>query len=154
MIALAGLMDRYGEAITADLAMLPAGWDVVDLWEQGRYAFTLNLIDHLPRASAYRQALAEDDEWAEQLPYEALVPRGDVRPLWSEWTPEVEMLAAAVDRLGENIAAQVAAAGGKPGHVKPWPRPESAAERVRRRREQEMAERVIGKAFPDWKGGA
>lgn len=49
-------------------------------------------------------------------------------------SPEVYELLSVVDRLGEVIATQVAAAGGKPPKVRPAKRPVSAFDRVKTRR--------------------
>jgi hypothetical protein len=144
MIRLAGLVERYGEAIAADLAL--AGWDAVDLFERGRWAFMLNLIDHLPRTSAYAQAIADDDELVESMP-EPPASSGSV-PL-REWSPEVEALAVVVDRLAEVANTLVAAHGGKPSRVQAYPRPVTAFDRVRAKRRREAADDLARKLFPD-----
>lgn len=82
------------------------------------------------------------------------VPQGDRSGKWSrdhrEYTPEVEMLSALFDRVGELIRV-VAATGGSRGGKPPVqaPRPVSALERVRvrnsRDRHQKLADRLLKK---------
>lgn len=48
-----------------------------------------------------------------------------------DWSPEMEILVAAVDRLGEVIRAVVAAQGGKPPKIPAMPRPRTASDKLR-----------------------
>lgn len=146
MKRLADLMDRYGQAIAADLAR--QGWDVVQLVDAGRWKFTLALVDHLPRTSSYVQAVSQDDEIAEAAGH---VPPSLAGPSLTEWTPEVEALAAVIDRLGEviNGLRVIHPSGkGKAVHVPPYRRPTTAFDRARIRREVRLSEAAIAKAFP------
>jgi hypothetical protein len=144
MTRLAELCDRYGEAIAADLAML--GWDLVELVEQGRWAFTLNLVEHLPRASYYAEAVLQDDEYAEQV---AAQPSRRVEMPVHQWTPELEALAVMVDRLAHVANAVVASAGGRPGRVDPYPRPVTAIDRARSARSRKAVEEMAARLWPD-----
>lgn len=117
---------------------------MVDLYESGRWAFALTLIDHLPRTSAYAQALAQDDELAEAD--ESAGPR--VISL-TEWSPEVEALAVVVDRLADVANCIIGTAGGRPSRVAPYPRPVTAFDRARARRRREAAIELERKLFPD-----
>lgn len=88
----------------------------------------------MPR-SALQIALAQDDEAAEEH-----LAAGDEAPNsgppLESWSPEVEYLAAVVDRLGEVIQTVIATTPGakKPPRMRPVPRPETALDRARRRR--------------------
>lgn len=144
MIRLGDLLDRYGEAIVADLGL--AGWDVVELYEQGRWLFALTMIDHLPRTSSYANALAQDDELAE-MTFGQSGGSSATRPL-TEWTPEVEVLAGVFDRLADVANFIVAGNGGKPTKVQPYPRPVTAFDRVKERQHIVLSDRAIAKAFP------
>lgn len=94
-------------------------------------------IDRLPRASHLRAAQSLDVEM-----YEAFEQQNKGRPRppvlappATEFAPDVEVLAALFDRLGELIQVSIAAAGSKKKiSVKPWPRPETARDIVRRRK--------------------
>jgi len=119
---------------------------VIDLYEQGRWAFALTLIDHLPRTSAFAAAVAQDDELAAEV---GDLPKASHIPPLTEWTPEVEALAAVVDRLAEVANAVVAGAGGKPSRVRPWPRPVTAFDRARAKRIREAAAELEAALFPD-----
>lgn len=100
---------------------------------RGHYSWRklLNLLDNLRLAdrSLYVQAQMDDPELAEFLATQPDGPPGG--PALSEWTPEVAALTAILDRLGEVVSAVIAAAGGKPGKLKPSPRPRTAIDRGR-----------------------
>jgi hypothetical protein len=67
--------------------------------------------------------------WVASLPDDDKPPG----PRLSEWTPEVGLLAALTDRLGELIAVTVAAnSGKKPESPKMTPRPRTAVDRALR----------------------
>lgn len=82
-------------------------------------------------------AQADDEDFAEAVLALPESDRPDRGPSLADWSPEVNLLAAAVDRLGENIAATIAAAGGKAPKIRPLPRPKTAFDRVRARRRWE-----------------
>ena len=140
------LIDRYGEAIEADLHHW-YGLDLLDFFT-GRYSprKLMVLIDGLPRTSHLRQAMSLDVELyresKQQEREDGAQPPSPSPPL-SEFSMEAEILAAVVDRLGEVIQATIAAAGSKKKiKIKPWPRPETAAVLERRRRRQEVMEHL------------
>jgi hypothetical protein len=83
--------------------------------------------------------MADDDELAENSPE----PTGPSAPPLTEWSPAVERLTLAVDRLGELIAAVYNAAGGKTKPPKPLPRPVTARDRVRRKVRQRKREHIL-----------
>jgi hypothetical protein len=143
---LAGLLERYGGAIEADLAF--RGVDLAQLWRQRRWRFLLNLIEHLPRTSAFAEAVAEDDELADETVKHLNPDSRRTMPV-SEYGPAVELLAAIYDRLGQQITATVAAAGAKrPPKPKPFPRPVTAIERARRRRSQSGFNDIVAAFAP------
>ena len=144
LFRLDALMERYGQAITADLAF--AGWDAIDLYERGRWAFMLSMVDHLPRTSAFSAAVADDDDLAAQR---ELGVSGRSTPPLTEWDPSVELLAAIFDRLGDVANAPFLAAGGKAGRVQPWPRPVTAWHRVQAARLRDEADSMAARLWPD-----
>lgn len=116
-------------------------------WRSRRWRRLLNLIDTLPRNSAYVEAITQDEEWASMIladPPDKTPPR--VR--MSEFSPEVERLCDLVDRVTELIQTTVAVAGGRPKNVKPAPRPSTAVERVRKRRRESTHRSVVGRLLP------
>lgn len=138
-------MDRYGEAIAADLA--DRGFDLEQLWADRRFGFILTVVDHLPRNSAYVQALTDDDEWAEQV-IDAPQPKAAPSVRLADWSPELEMLTNIYDRLAELIRVQAMAAGGKPKKAPPAPRPLTALDRVRARRRKRQHNRLVSVLLP------
>ena len=143
---LAHFLSRYGSAIEADLAF--RGWDLAQLWKARRWRFLLNLIDHLPRGTAFAEAVAEDDELAAQHGFDGGDKRRAAPPV-SEFTPDVELLAALYDRIGVLIGWVAAGAGAKkPPKAQPWPRPVTAIERARSRRARADFEDIVAKAAP------
>lgn len=133
---LAGLLERYGEAIEADLA--DRQWDVSLLWQQRRWRFLLNIIDHLPADSHFVAAMADDDELAAQAP-----PPKPGPPQLQTWTPEVEKLTLIADRMGEVVTAVYNTVAKKPSRPPPrLPRPQTAHDRVRVRRRRQSHQLV------------
>ena len=100
------------------------------------------LIVHLPRESPLKAALADDPEI---LPGEP----GDVP--WTEFSPEVQVMAQAVDLLQSLLASVIAIGGGKPPKFKPYPRPGDAKRKAadqarfaeRWRKHKELAARIL-----------
>lgn len=106
----------------------------------------LNIIDHLPRNSAYAEAIANDDELADLL---VDSPDGDYAPAVADWSSELEVLVAMLDRLGDLISAVSVTSGGKPVRVKPWPRPLTAADRAVQRRKHNTYVDLVALVLPD-----
>jgi hypothetical protein len=122
------LLQRYGEAIEADLAL--AGWDLEELFRARRWRFILNIIDHLPGTSHFMAAVAGDEELAAQAPE----PEPGPPPLQT-WTPEVAALTLIADRMGELIAMVHNTAAKHPAQPPPrLPRPETGHDRLRAKR--------------------
>lgn len=117
------------------------------MWRTRRWRKLLNLIDGLPRNSAFVEAVANDEQAAQQLLQqqpEASAP--GVR--LSEWSPEREILADVVDRLGNVIQAVIAAAGTKPQRMAPAARPVTAVMRLRKQRRVEQHQRLVARVLP------
>lgn len=107
----------------------------------------MNLIDHLPRNSAYVEAQADDEELAAlllTLPESAQAPR----ERFSEWSPEKDTLVAILDRLQALTAAVVASGGGKPGTFRPAERPEAAIQRLRRDQRRQRHRDLVARWKP------
>lgn len=106
----------------------------------------LDYLEHLPRTSAYHTAVAEDEELAERLATEPPPPSRP--PPLREFGPEVQALAEVRDLLANLIAVTVKAHGGKPPKVKPYPRPETALQRSRRRRRLHQHRALVDRVLP------
>jgi hypothetical protein len=65
----------------------------------------------------------------------------------AEWSPELEALAAAVDRLSDVAAILLAAGGARPPYMSRYPRPVTAVDRARsearHHRHRELVRRVL-----------
>lgn len=105
------------------------------------------MIDHLPRNSSYVEAMAMDEELALEVlrrPERKTPPRRRM----SEWSPEVELLSIAVDRLSELIQAIAAGHGAKPTRLTPQPRPQTAHEQVKYRERVRKHESLVARVLP------
>lgn len=138
-------MDRFADAIEYDLAV--RGIDLVEEWRMRRFRRILNLVDHLPRNSAYVQAVTDDEEWAEQVLNLSQNRKPTVHI--ADWSPELERLTDLYDRVGELIRAVVAGGGQRPKRIPPAPRPTTALDRVRARKRRAQHDRLVSVLLPD-----
>jgi hypothetical protein len=144
---------RYGQAIERDL-LHRYHLDLATEWRSRRWRRLLNLIDHLPRNSAYFQALSNDDLFAAQMLDQEDTAKAGAKRAMSEWSVEVELLSSLLDRVGELISVTLAAAGAKkPPKVTPAPRPATAVERVRNRRRWEKHQWLTARMLPHKREG-
>jgi hypothetical protein len=104
----------------------------------------LNLIDRLPGNSHYIASIANDEELADSAETEAAASA----PPLTEWSPVVAALAAVADRLGTLINVQVARGGGQTTKVVPYPRPVTAAQRVKERNRLRRHEDLVARLLP------
>jgi len=128
---LAGLLSQYGGAIEYDLQTI-CGVDLADLWRQRRWRKLLSLIDQLPRASRFMEALAADEDLARLYLEHADDDEPPPGERWSDWTPERDGLARVEDAI-QLLTRTVAAVGGAKNSspFKPAARPRSAMDDVR-----------------------
>ena len=122
--------------------------DLATEWRSRRWRRLLNIIDHLPRTSAYREAVADDDDLARLLLRYAPPEPGRPQRRMSDWSAEVEVLTAVLDRLGELVQAVAAVGGAKPKKVPPAPRPVTAYERARGNRRAERHRSLVARVLP------
>lgn len=111
----------------------------------------LDYLEHLPRTSAYHSAVAQDEELAAKLADKPLPEPGP--PPLTEFGPDVQVLAELRDITAALLAVTLKANGGKPQKPKPYPRPVTAVQRVRRkqryRSHQALVDRVKARRKPD-----
>ena len=125
-------VDRYAPAIEYDLHA-HLGLDLLD-WFRGRYRWDklLRLLEQLPDGSAYRAAIAGDDDLAQRHPTTTgTKPSTPPRPPLTGYTRAQASLDGIWDTLRLLVNLTSRAHGGKPGRHKPLPTPETAADRVR-----------------------
>lgn len=147
---LAAMVTVYGKAIRYDF--WERGHDLAVLWKQRRWQYLLDIIDRLPRTSALAEAMAEDEQLADRMLARAdtdtNAPRRPPSRRVSEYSAEVELLSALLDRVGEVVQAVAASAGAKPRKVTPAPRPVTAMERARTRRAKAKHRDVVARVLP------
>jgi hypothetical protein len=112
------LLDRHEDAARASIARYYPGRDLNEVFTGSMTPDECwALIIHLPRTSPLKAALAEDPD----IP---LAEPGD--PPWTEFSPEVQAIAEAVDVLKSLLANVISLGGGKPPKFRPYPRPDDA----------------------------
>lgn len=146
---LAFLLNRYREAIEYDLH---PGASVNDLWRARQWRLLLNLIDRLPRASHYQEAVVGDEEHVRML-VEASERSGQkppTGPRMSDWTPDHEVLVGILDAVRALTVTTVRMnlPKGKPGpKFEPSERPRTAFDKIRHQvkqaRHDALADRVL-----------
>lgn len=100
----------------------------------------------MPRESRFVEAFVTDDEMAAVMPTPS--KNGDQGPRVSEWDMNAQLLAAVFDRLGELINVQVQTGGGKKQKIPPFPRPQTAAERVAKKRQKAKHDALTARVLP------
>lgn len=143
-------MSRYGQAIEYDLITGEGRLDLATEWRSRRWRRLLNIIDRLPRDSAFMEAMADDDELADRMVRaRGRTSEGKTKPVrrMSDWSPTVEMLTAILDRLGELVQAVAALGGAKPGKLPRAPYPVTALDRARNRQRVETHTSVVARVL-------
>lgn len=118
------------------------------MWRQRRWRELLNILEMLPRTSAYAQAIATDEDLAEEL---ANYPDDRRAGKWArshrDYSAEVEMLSAVFDRIGELVRVVAASRGARGQPAQAAPRPVSAIERVRKRMTVERHRALVARVL-------
>lgn len=117
--------------------------DLAAWFREKRWVALLELIDGLPSASRFNEAISNDPELAEII---AKQPESS-----EPWTPRVQdfnltnmLLANIADGMKMLQNTQIAAAGGKPGQIKPFPTPRTAIDRAKEAHEKQFVSDVLG----------
>ncbi len=121
------------------------------MWQSRRWRHLLNIIDHLPRHSAFGESLANDEELAEELlkRQQDIGRRGPMRRM-RDFTAEVELLSTLVDRVSELIHVVAASKGSKGGgkQIRHMPRPVTAMQRLLAKRRKEKHDSIVARVLP------
>jgi hypothetical protein len=119
------------------------GVDLAEWYAAGRWVALLDYIDGLPSACRLNEAIANDPEAAAEIA--AMPTPGE------EWAPRVaefdlhaHLLRELLHAVKSNGQISIAAAGGKPGEVKPFPAPRTQIDRAIEALEREWAESFVG----------
>ena len=116
--------------------------DLAQYMQEHRYVSLLELIDQLPAASRYSEAFMNDEEIAEMmldLEEETDETPQPVAPRMSEYNRTNQLISELIDQIKLLRVQGQALAGQKPKKESPTPRPESAMDRVRARRDEDFA---------------
>jgi hypothetical protein len=143
---LAALVKRHGKAIEYDLAC--RGIDLATEWRSRRWRRLLNIIDQLPRDSAFHESLADDEQLAERMLERPDPPPGPPTRRMREWSAEVELLSVVVDRLAELIQVVGATKGSKARSIRHQPRPVTAMQKLRARKRRAKHEALAARVAP------
>lgn len=126
------MLKKFPDAIEADLR---AKFDVSmgDMWRDRHWRELLSLIDHLPRDSHMNKLLSQDEEYMKRV----LAKNGDGsgKPSMADWSQTNAMLADLIDAVQKNTIAVQVYSGNHKGpqpKIDPYPRPATAAAKVRR----------------------
>lgn len=124
------------------------------MWRRRKWRQLLSVLEFLPRTSAYAEAIANDEELAVEV---LKIPQDDRKAKWGrehrDYTPEVEMLSALFDRLGELIRVTAQSRGARVSKAGALaPRPVNAIERVHARdarsKHDRLAARLLKRSPP------
>lgn len=113
-----------------------------------RWPALLELIDGLPQASRFREAVLNDPEVAEEVARERFEQGDDGdgkwRPALRDWDLQALMLAQLIDAVQYNTAVTFATAGAKPPKGENFPVPQSAIDEALERIKSEHHRETAG----------
>lgn len=122
--------------------------DLAEWYAGGRWVALLELIDTLPTACRFNEAIANDPETARELAAISLDKDPDAEP----WAPRVSefgltqhLLRDILHAIKETSQATIAAAGGKPSEITPFPAPRTAIDQAIENAERAWAEDFAGR---------
>lgn len=127
------------------------GVDLARWWQDRRYRGLLELIDQLPQASRYMEAVANDPEQA-RLIAEARSKGSGEGEAWSprlaEFDLHARLMRDQIQALMGVQAAVIAAAGAKPPKIDPYPVPVTEIDRAVERANRAWAQSIIDTFTP------
>jgi hypothetical protein len=145
------MMQKYYNGIEYDLRDR-LGLSVGDLWRERRWRELLTYIDHLPSNTHMNRLLTSDEEHMEAiLRGQKKGTPGSGRPSMSDWGQLETMMATLIDAVNRNTAMQQAIAnpkGAKP-RIEPYPRPYSAADKIRNKIQKQEHESMVNLLLRD-----
>lgn len=141
------MLDSYPQAIRADLAQF-YGYDLADMVRARRWRKILADIDALPAASRTTHAIMTDPANGEALALAQLENQNNPdpwTPTFSDWTLTNQLLTQLLDQVRALGSIVIAANGGKPGELKPSPRPVSAAAQALEKSKTEAGDELFSR---------
>lgn len=124
------------------------GVDLSRWWRERRWKALLELIDELPAASRFNEAVLNDREFAKEVVARETGDRPEWSPRVSEFDLHATLLRDVIQVLQGVQAAVIAASGNKPPKIVPYPAPKTALEEVRQEALQEWADDLISRLTP------
>lgn len=123
--------------------------DLVAWWQARRWAGLLELIDQLPPASRFNEAVLNDVDVAREL-----VARENGDADSPEWSPKISefdlhaLLLRDVIQALHGVQAAVIATVAKPPKIAPYPAPKTALDEVRQLELENWANDLVAKLTP------
>lgn len=108
----------------------------------------LVLVESLPRNSLTGEAMSQDDELVEMVASGQAAEPTSKAIRMAEFSPEVEALYGAIDRLGDVVSGLVGLGGKKPPRIAPVPRPETAWTRFAHHQDLAAHRALVSRVLP------
>jgi len=122
--------------------------DLAAWWRARRWKALLELIDELPAASRFNEAVLNDREFAEAVVAQEAGDRPGWAPRVSEFDLHATLLRDVIQALQGVQAAVIVASGNKPPKIIPYPAPRTVLEEVREEALQQWADDLISRLTP------
>lgn len=112
--------------------------DLAQWVADGRWEALLELIDQLPSACRFNEAIAQDDDAADEL-VKFSDQDDSERPAWSPRVAEFNLsnmlMVSLINEIKMLSQTVIASGGGNPKKVQPFPTPKTAIDRARERQD-------------------
>lgn len=143
------MMEKYADGIEYDLRHhldVSAG----ELWRGRRWRELLSYIDMLPNDSHKNRMLTSDEEHMEAL-IRGQKGEAEYRPSMADWDQTASMMAVLIDAVNRNTEVTYAVQAGKkakPMRIPNFPRPATAAEKVKLQIQKDKHKEMVNLLLP------
>lgn len=143
------MMERYADGIEYDLRN-HLGVDMGELFRSRRWRVLVNYIDMLPSNSHKNRLVTLDEEHMEAILSSKQAQSGEYKPSMSDWGQLENMMATLIDAVNRNTETVHATAQGKkkPLRIPNYPRPATAADRVKVKIQKRKHEEMVNMLLP------
>lgn len=143
------MMERYTDGIEYDLRH-HLSVSMGDLFRDRQWRVLMNYIDMLPSNTHKNRLLTEDEEHMEAILSSKQAQSGEYKPSMSDWGQLENMMATLIDAVNRNTETVHATAPGKkkPLRIPNYPRPATAAEKVKAKIQKRQHEELVGLLLP------
>jgi len=141
------MIEKYHDGIEYDLRD-KLGVRLGELWRERRWRELLNYIDLLPSNTHKNRLMANDEEYMTAVMEQA--QEGDGRPSMADWSPEVAAIVKLTDAVNRVAMVTHAVSPNTKGKMdlRPEPRPSTAADKIRYRKEKKAHEELTAILTP------